>query len=194
MEDINNDNNKYLPSTQDVCEYCGLLHPCQCETPEAGQDEEMDEVEDEEREAAMLLAEQADIEYVGTRLPPQRRLTAQDYLDDEERSSPKHRGQERMQKQRGLQRTTMLCEEDFEEVEKPDMWLYLSSFGLSEQQMIGVCRTFANYLAQRVRIGEQSKTQSNGRSRKSNGTTKTAAARGAGSKRSRVEIDLIDDE
>lgn len=43
----------------------------------------------------------------------------------------------------------MRCEEEIEE--EPDLQGYFSQWDLDETQVIAICRTYANYLAQRVR-------------------------------------------
>jgi len=54
-------------------------------------------------------------------------------------------------------RRHLFCEEDaadaIDSLEKaePDLYGYLSQFEMSEPQMVGLCRTFANYLASKQR-------------------------------------------
>lgn len=83
------------------------------------------------------------------------------------------------------------CHEQWAEVEseEPDLWRYLSYFGLTELEMVGVCRTFANYVAKRIALKNRTKKT------KAQTTTRTAARKLFGtSKRARVDIDLCDDE
>lgn len=45
-------------------------------------------------------------------------------------------------------------EEDMDDpfsAEEPDLDEYFDQFGLTDQERIGMCRTYANYLAQKVR-------------------------------------------
>lgn len=42
------------------------------------------------------------------------------------------------------------CDENYEDI-VPDLGVYFSKFDLSEQQQIAMCRTYANYLTQKLR-------------------------------------------
>lgn len=44
-------------------------------------------------------------------------------------------------------REALVCEEDYE----PDLDVYFAEFNLSAQQRIAMCRTYANYLTQKLR-------------------------------------------
>jgi len=61
--------------------------------------------------------------------------------------------------QKNFQKSIMYREEynAMEYIEEPDLSMYLGSFGLTDFQQISLCRTYANYLAQRAKA-KRSKT------------------------------------
>lgn len=110
--------------------------------------------------------------FIGVRLKAQPRFSPQDY------DNPKD--------------CMLGCHEQWAEVEsdEPDLWRYLSYFGLTELEMVGVCRTFANYVAKKIALKKRSEEAKRART-----TTRTAARKLFGnSKKTRVDIDLCDDE
>lgn len=63
--------------------------------------------------------------------------------------------EEILQHQQGWKRS-LRCEEKYEDF-RPDLAVYFAEFGLTEQQQIAMCRTYANYLAQKVRAAMKEK-------------------------------------
>lgn len=50
---------------------------------------------------------------------------------------------------------SQLCDEQYDAFyEEPDLRSYFAQFQLSEQSQIALCRTFANYLAQKTRVAK----------------------------------------
>jgi len=190
-----------------ICNACGEQRPCEHDNDavnrrraaavnkwephgvEQALENDAAELEELEGDLEDLINEDEEVEYVKTVSPmPWQRRFDEHLLSNHEELLLKRQRQER--------HSGMACSEAWEEMEdtKPDLWKYLKQFDLSEQQMIGVCRTFANYLAQRVRIGNASVRSLPDRSRKSSGTRRTADANGRGSKQRKVDIDLVSDE
>jgi len=75
-------------------------------------------------------------------------------LDGDEEEEMEEVDEEIVEHDRGQKRefqTRMICGEEYENHDEPDLAEYFDQFDLDETQVIAVCRTYANYLAQRVR-------------------------------------------
>jgi len=60
--------------------------------------------------------------------------------------------EEILQHNKGYQakfRKALLCDEEYRQ--EPDLDVYLGGFGLSAESRIAMCRTYANYLTQKLR-------------------------------------------
>lgn len=84
------------------------------------------------------------------------------YADDEEMdhdevydvdSQFNHPGNdEEIEEHQNKFKRSLMCDEEYvHEVPGPDLMDYFGRFDISEQQEIAICRTYANYLAQKVR-------------------------------------------
>lgn len=119
----------------DHCGECGC-DPCVCHAPE------QDEEEVEESPPRELVRANAGVK---------RPLFASQFVDDEA-AEGEDGEDEIIEHHRGFQREfqkRLHCDEVYSN--EPDLDAYFGEFGLSAQSRIAMCRTYANYLTQKLR-------------------------------------------
>lgn len=126
-----------MAAQEQHCSECGR-DPCECYSQ---QDEDIDNAKHYEQEepntlkrSAAFLGQPRDPEYVEE--------ISNSPVEDEEVLEHNARYQKRFKQ-------ALLCSESYSQ--EPDLDVYFDDFHLSAQQRIAICRTYANYLTQKLR-------------------------------------------
>ena len=130
-----------------TCDECGYS-PCVCKT--TGQDDVPNPLQRSYARTHIDLVEDEDDPKIWTTPAGKRPVSLAQELEDEVEEEEEDELAAAGHLYAAKFRESLKCEEDYESFH-PDLTAYFAQFDISDQQQIAMCRTYANYLAQRLR-------------------------------------------
>lgn len=133
-----------------LCDECGYS-PCVCKNK--GQDDVPNKLQRSYARIHIDLVDDEDNPSIWQTPAGKRPISLAQELVEEDEGAEVNEEDEIIEHERKFKRAftdALKCDEDYNSIH-PDLAQYFSEFALSEQQQIAMCRTYANYLAQRLR-------------------------------------------